>query len=99
VTGSIAGLLDARTCRWAPGFHGTVGAVLGRSTAFAGAQGPKIPEAGLEIPVVWRGDELGRRIVRGDSGEPISVEERQTLVTIADLFATGIALHGQGPFS
>jgi hypothetical protein len=98
VTDTIVDLLDARTCHWLPGFHGTVGAVLDRSTSFAGAGGPALPAAGLEIPVVWGREELGRLVVRGDATEPISAEERRTLVTIADLFATGIVLHADdGP--
>ena len=94
-TGTIVDLLDARSCHWSPGFHGTIGPVLDRSTSFTGADGPALPAAGLEIPVVYEREELGRLIVRGDSNEPISAEERHTLVTIADLFATGIVLHGQ----
>lgn len=93
VTGTVRDLLDARTCHWADGFHGTIGAVLDRNAQFAGAKGPTLPEAGLEIPVVYWREELGRLIVRGDSPEPISFEERHTLLTVADLFATGLALH------
>jgi hypothetical protein len=96
VTGTIADLLDARTCRWSPGFHGTIGPVLNRTGTFAGAAGPTLPAAGLEIPVVYQREELGRLIVRGDSTEPISAEERHTLITIADLFAAGLTLHQQG---
>lgn len=95
VTGTIRELLDARTCHWSPGFHGTVGAILDRNATFAGAEGPTLPAAGLEIPVLYRSEELGRVIVRGDSNETVSAEERQTLITIADLFAVGIALHEQ----
>lgn len=94
-TGTLVDLLDARTCHWSPGFHGTIGGVLDRSTNFTGAEGPALPAAGLEIPVVFGREELGRLIVRGDSNEPISAEERHTLVTIADFFAVGIVLHGQ----
>lgn len=96
VTGTVVDLLDARTCHWSPGFHGTIGEVLDRNATFGGAQGPTMPAVGLEIPVVFRREELGRLIARGDSDEPISAEERHTLVTIADLFAAGIALHDEG---
>lgn len=93
VTGTVRDLLKAHTCHWSPGFHGTIGPVLDRNATFVGAEGPTLPAAGLEIPVVYRHEELGRLIVRGGSEEPISAEERHTLVTVADLFAAGLALH------
>jgi hypothetical protein len=90
-TSAVCDVLGARRCDWAPGFHGRIGAVMGSDGSIAGGGGSGRLPGHLEIPVVSRRHEHGRLIVRTDSLDPVSSEERRTVLLIADLLAAALA--------
>jgi hypothetical protein len=57
---------------------------------FAG--GYALPEDGLELPVLVRGDEVARLVLLGNPDVTVSVEERVTAVALADQLGAAIAM-------
>lgn len=90
-TERIRDLLDLRSCDWSAGFHGQVGHVMSASGSLTGWRGAGFPDGTVEVPVVNRGTELGRLLLRSRSPAPVSVEERRTVLAVADLLAVGLA--------
>jgi hypothetical protein len=87
---AIVALLSARECEWRPGYHGTVGAVLGADGSLS--TGTSAPAVGsgldvlpptVEIPVGSGAVELGRFVVRTDPNAAVSIEERRAAVGVA----------------
>lgn len=90
VTESLEEYLGLLTCDWSPGFGGTVGSVLRRSGRIERRDEARLPDGYLEVPVVWGPTELGRLVMRSGSSRPFSLEERRTVVAVADTFAAGL---------
>lgn len=89
----LTDLLHLRECRWRPGYHGRIGAVLTKRGTFR-ATAPReeqteafLPRT-LEIPVHGSGNELGRLVLATDPSTPVSVEERLVSLAIADILGT-----------
>jgi hypothetical protein len=57
---------------------------------FAG--GYALPQDGLELPVLVRGDEVARLVLLGNPDVTVSVEERVTAVALADQLGAAIAM-------
>jgi hypothetical protein len=86
--------LGLRRCDWSPGFEGTVGHVLERSGRIAGVDEARLPDGYLEVPVVHGTTHLGRIVMRTAPSRDFSLEERRTVVAIADVFAAGLVASG-----
>lgn len=91
VTTRISDLLDLRACEWSAGFHGRVGDVLAVDGSLSEWQGATFPDGIVEVPVVHRGTELGRLLLRPRSSTIVSAEERATVLTLADMLAIGLS--------
>lgn len=89
VTGQLTNLLDLRTCDWSPGFHGRVGKLLARDGSIEDWKEPGLPDL-VEVPVIHRGNEFGRLLLRDPTDRPVSNEERSTVLALADLLALGL---------
>ena len=89
-TTAISTILSVE-CRWAPGYHGTAGAVLERDGSIEGQRDEAILPDDTELPVVSGGIELGRLILRARRPTVVSREERGVAIAIADLLAHRLA--------
>lgn len=89
-TEHIRGLLDLRACEWSAGFHGRVGHVMSADGSLSEWQGASFPDGIVEVPVVHRGTELGRLLLRPRSSAVVSAEERATVLAVADMLAAGL---------
>lgn len=92
-TKRISDLLDLRSCEWSAGFHGRVGHVMSADGSLGDWHAASFPDGIVEIPVVHRGTELGRLLLRSRSSAVVSAEERATVLAVADMLAAGLAAH------
>jgi hypothetical protein len=90
---SIRQLLEARECRWRPGYRGTASPVLRSDGSLTpGPTGGEVPGGAalpstIEIPVGTPPAEYGRFVVRCDPRIAVSTEERRAASTIAGTLA------------
>jgi K+-sensing histidine kinase KdpD len=99
VEGQISGLLGLRGCTFERGgATGVPHAVLNRNGAVEGAHGRRflgrafaLPADGVSLPVLARGQEVGRLVLEPDSEHGVTLEERVVAVIMADLLGATLA--------
>ncbi|MFV0307175.1 MAG: DUF4118 domain-containing protein [Desertimonas sp.] len=89
---SIRTLLDARSCTWRPGYHGTVSPVLTADGGLVATTGGLVVDGGtlpdrIEIPAGRTPNERGRFIVQTGRDAVVSIEQRRAAALIATAFA------------
>ena len=96
---ALTELLDLRSCRWRPGYHGSAYPVLDVKGDVSGAgrrDRAPLPATGVEIPVRGGGRELGRLVVVPSTDRPVSREERAVASAVAQLFGRALSRRAAG---
>jgi len=93
----LTGLLDLRSCRFERPPHGPPLPRLERGGAVVGGQRRMVgdefalPEEGVELPVLGRGQQYGRLVLAPAPGTSASIEERVVAVALSDQLGAAIA--------
>lgn len=54
-----------------------------------------LPQHGVQLPILERGDEVARLVLLGDPEVPVTLEERVVAVALADQLGTAVAIAGR----